>query len=128
MTKQKEIDYNKWLEFTIDALHDALDKYNIGKLDGPLWDSIIGNVISSGGEVESIIIKFLQYGRFRDMRVGKGVKIGDALSGNRNKAPWFSKTKVHQISRLRELMIMSLSNKAIGEIESGLSKEITLIV
>lgn len=115
-----------WLDITIDKLHQALDNYDIGQLDGQLWRSIMGEVISSGQEPDRIIIKFLQYGRFRDMRVGKGNKISDAKNSARKKAPWFSKTKTREISRLRELLAFNLVNRTIQEIEEAFKNGIEI--
>ena len=123
MTTPQPIDYEKWLSMTIDSLHQALDQYNIGKLDGRLWESIMGEVIHSGQDVEKIVIKFAQYGRFVDMGVGvgRGVK-----TGKRKVKPWFSKTKTREVARLRTLLINGMSIKAIQEVESGLKSDLEI--
>lgn len=128
---------DKWLEITIDQFRDALDTYEIGKLDGELWKSIVGEVISSGREVEAVIIEFMQYGRFVDMGVGRGMTTGTRkelgknffkrrnaqgqLHSNLRKAkPWYSKTKFREIATLRELMARKLSDTAISEVEGAI--------
>ena len=121
MSTPHPIDYEKWLSMTIDSLHQALDQYNIGKLDGRLWKSIMGEVIHSGQDVEKIVIKFAQYGRFVDMGAGRGVK-----KGNRKRKPWFSKTKTREVARLRELLINGMKIKAIAEIESGMKSDLQI--
>jgi hypothetical protein len=108
---------DSWLDIMIDQLHQALDTYEIGKLDGPLWNSIVGQVIASGGDVRAVIIKFLEYGRLRDMRVGRGAAIGSG-NLNRKRSPWYSKTKYREIARLREVMAFNLSNSVIQDIET----------
>lgn len=127
-----------WLEILIDQLHNALDHYEIGKLDGELWKSIVGQVIKSGGDVQSVIVKFRQYGRFLDMGVGRGMQKGSKSDigekkfnskrndrgqlhkHNRKAKPWYSKTKYREIARLRELMAGTMSGQMISEIESAL--------
>lgn len=121
MTTPQPIDYEKWVSMTIDSLHQALDQYNIGKLDGRLWKSIMGEVIHSGQDVEKIVIKFAQYGRFVDMGAGRGVK-----KGNRKRKPWFSKIKTREVARLRELLINGMEIKAISEIESGMKSDLQI--
>ncbi len=116
-----QVDYQKWLSLTIDSLHQALDKYNIGKLNGQLWNSIMGEVIHSGQDVEKVVIKFAQYGRFVDMGAGRGVK-----NGKRKPKAWFSKTKTREVARLREMLISSMTSKTIHEVESSLSGNIDI--
>jgi len=129
---------DKWLDIVVDQLHNALDEYDIGKLDGDLWKSITGSIVSSGGSVQEVIVKFMQYGRFVDMGVGKGMPIGSQrklgkkqysknrngsgqlLSHNRKSKPWYSKTKYREIARLRELMADSLSDQAFSVIEGAI--------
>ncbi|TXI14472.1 MAG: hypothetical protein E6Q66_06335 [Pedobacter sp.] len=123
MEAAKNIDYEKWLSLTIENLHQALDHNNIGKLDGRLWKSIMGEVIHSGQDVEKIVIKFIQYGRFVDMGVGvgRGVK-----NGKRKVKPWFSKTKTREVARLRTLLINDMAIKAIQEVEAGMKDDLEI--
>ncbi len=121
----QKIDYDKWLSMTIDSFHRALDKYSIGEPDGRLWKSIMGQVIHSGQDVEQIIIKFMQYGRFVDRGSGRNSKKTGAHYGRITK-PWFSKVKTHEVNRLRELIISKLNNQVIHETETGLKGEFTL--
>ncbi|WP_343524398.1 hypothetical protein [Pedobacter sp.] len=129
---------NAWLDILIDKLHDALDFYEIGKLDGELWKSIIGHVIQANGDVDSVIVKFMQYGRFVDMGVGRGMskgsrlelgesnfskkrnRLGQLLKLRRKAKPWYSKTKWREVLRLRELLADNLSGRALGEVENAL--------
>ncbi|MGN8055634.1 hypothetical protein ACTJKN_05125 [Pedobacter sp. 22163] len=128
-----------WLDILIDKFHDALDFYEIGKLDGELWKSIVGHVIQSNGDVNSVIVKFMQYGRFVDMGVGRGMTKGykselgasnfarnrndqgQLHKFNRKAKPWYSKTKYREIARLREIMAGTMSNQALAEIENALN-------
>lgn len=134
---------DKWLDITIDRLHMALDEHEIGKLDGNLWKSIMGEVVASGGNVQSVIVKFLQYGRFVDMGVGRGMttgsrrELGDKFFKKRNAGgqlhkhlrkakPWYSRTKQREIGRLREIMATKLSKQTIGEVEEAIKKGVIL--
>ena len=116
-----QINYEQWLSVTIDSFHQALDKYNIGKLDGNLWKSIAGEVVHSGQDVEEIIIKFLQYGRFVDMGTGRGFK-----KGNRKQKLWFSKTKTREVARLRELLINEMGSKVITELKNSFCGDLNI--
>lgn len=131
----------KWSEFTVDKLHDALDKYNIGKLDGALWKSIQDQVVANGGDVEKVITRFLQYGRFVDMGVGRGVPIGGAgtkqFSNARNNdgtlkryarkpRPWFSKTYYHETQRFAELYAQAFQKQIPLQISDALNANIKL--
>lgn len=131
---------DRWVEITIDQLHQALDHYEIGKLDGRLWHSIVGHVLKTGEEPRGVVIKFMQYGRFVDMGVGRGVPIGKrgtAAFGkyrdyngtsklqvyNRQAKPWYSKTKSREIFKLRELLAANLVDKVISETEMAFGGE-----
>lgn len=135
---------DKWLEITVDKFHQALDEYNIGKLDGELWKSIAGEIVSSGGNVEEVIIKFMQHGRFVDMGVGRGMQmggrksLGDAKFLNKRNAggqlhkysrqakPWYSKTKYREVLRLRELLASSGSKIVLGEVEGAIKNGLNI--
>lgn len=131
---------DKWLEITIDRLHNALDEHEIGKLDGDLWKSIVGEVVASGGNVESVMVKFMQYGRFVDMGVGRGMttgsrkELGDQKFFKKRNAggqlhkylrkpkPWYSKTKKREVARLREIMAAKLCKQALQDVETAIEK------
>lgn len=137
-TAQNTLEYIEgWLDITIDKFHEALDEHNIGKLDGQLWRSIMGEVIRSGEEPKQVIIRFKQYGRFVDMGVGRGVPLGKrgsaAFSKYRNHLgtsmlknyartakPWYSKTKTRELGRLRELLAINLAGRSVQEISAAL--------
>lgn len=127
MAAQTTLEYVEgWLDITIDKFHEALDDYDVGQLDGDLWRSIMGEVIRSGQEPNQVIIKFLQYGRFRDMRVGRSRPMSSAKQGLRKKAPWFSKTKTREIARLRELLATNLVDRSIEEVHKAFSEGINI--
>lgn len=130
-----------WAEVTIDRLHQALDKFNIGKLDGALWRSLQAEIVKSNGDVDRVITRFMQYGRFVDMGVGRGVSIGaagtSAFAAARNangtlkkyaRKPkkWFSRTYYHEVQRFVELYSDEFSKQIPVQIAEALNAEIKL--
>ncbi|MES2808784.1 MAG: hypothetical protein V4619_09185 [Bacteroidota bacterium] len=126
-----------WAEVAIDKFHQALDDYEIGRLDGALWKSLAYELVQNGGDVEAVIIKFKQYGRFVDMGVGRGVPVGvrgtPAFSKSRKdngqlhkygrKAKlWYSKTKYREVAILRQILVASYGKKTLAEFESEFIK------
>ncbi|RVU01075.1 hypothetical protein EOD41_10700 [Mucilaginibacter limnophilus] len=118
----------EWAQVAWDKLLQALDKYDIGELDGPLWKSIQTQVIANNGDAQKVITKMLQYGRFRDMRVGRGVNLGQYRSrdNKRKKAPWFSKTYYSQVKRFIELYALHFNKVVMPQITEGLSGDISM--
>ncbi|SEM66597.1 hypothetical protein SAMN05192574_101395 [Mucilaginibacter gossypiicola] len=103
-----------WAEVTIDRFHEALDKYDIGRLDGALWQSLAYELVQANGDIERVIIKFKQYGRYIDMRVGKGRPIGNR---RRKKSPWYSKTKTREAGILRLILMRDFGVNWLAEVE-----------
>jgi hypothetical protein len=114
-----------WAKITVKVWREKIVKLRI--IDrSQLWQSFIHNVVSqTGGDVTKIEFAFLYYGKFVDMGVGKGVKIGDVkesatsrrlegkMLGNRRKPKkWYSKTIAAEVKRLAEIMEYEYSHKA----------------
>ncbi len=131
--KDIEAVVNGWAEVVIDRFHEAMDKYNIGRLDGNLWKSFTYHLQQNGGNVEAVVFKFHQYGRFVDMGVGRGVPIGSRGSSNfekyrknngqlhrygRKPKPWYSKTKTREIAILRTILIQDYGINTLADLES----------
>lgn len=136
METQKDIAgvINGWAEVVIDRFHEAMDKYDIGKLDGPLWSSFAYELKLAGGNVDEVVFKFLKYGRFVDMGVGRGVPMGGrgtaAFAKSRNekgqlhrygrkRKPWYSKTKTREIGILRTILVRDYGINTLAELESA---------
>ncbi|GAA4341654.1 hypothetical protein GCM10023149_54120 [Mucilaginibacter gynuensis] len=114
-----------WAEVTIDRFHEALEKYGIGKIDGPLMRSLTYQLVQANGDVERVILKFKQYGRFIDMRVGRGMPISKKGTSDRGvrygrrKKPWYSKTKTREVAILREVLVRDYGVNTLANIESA---------
>jgi hypothetical protein len=133
----------KWAEIDVDKLHNALDKYNIGKLDGPLWRSIQAAVVAANGDAEKVLTRFFQHGRFLDMGVGRGVPIGLAGNGafsagrnddgtlrhnRRRKKPWYSKTYYADVQRFKELYLQIFNQQVPGQISEALAGNMSMSI
>jgi hypothetical protein len=121
-----------WAKFTVKAWQDKISKLKIGS-SGQLMDSFVRNVVMGAqGDVVKIQFAFRYYGRFVDMGVGKGVKIGGVrtnatsrrlegkmLGNRRHPEKWYSKTLRHEQLRLIELLAEYYSQSAIEMIVSN---------
>jgi hypothetical protein len=123
----------KWAEIAIDKLREALDTYDIGKLDGALWQSFAYQLVQNNGDIEKVVIKFAQYGRYVDMGVGRGVATGkrgtEAFSKYRKQngqlhrygrkpKPWYSKTKTKEVGLLRLILVRDYGVKTLADLET----------
>jgi hypothetical protein len=108
-----------WAQITIKRWRRKIDRLKIGlHSSGELFRSFQYNVLaSSGGDVQKIEFAFRYYGKFVDMGVGRGTKLGDQpmsmgmrkLSGKflgMKRAPkkWYSKTFYSETQRLVEIL------------------------
>jgi hypothetical protein len=68
-----------WAQITIKRWRRKIDRMKIGQhSSGELFRSFKYNVLaSSGGDVQKIEFAFRYYGKFVDMGVGRGTKLGD---------------------------------------------------
>jgi len=100
-----EIVIKNWLA-RIDALgiHDTYE----------LSQSFIHHIISNaGGDIARIEFAFLFYGRFVDMGVGKGIKIGDAGLKETRRRPykWYSPVIYSEVKKLTEILAEKYARK-----------------
>lgn len=121
-----------WAKFTVKAWQDKITKLKIGNT-GQLMDSFVRDVVMGAqGDVVKVSFAFKYYGRFVDMGVGKGVKIGGVkesatsrhlqgkmLGNRRHPEKWYSKTLRHEQLRLTEILAEYYGQSAIDMILSG---------
>jgi hypothetical protein len=108
-----------WANITIKRWRRKIDRMKIGHhSSGELFRSFQYNVLASaGGDVQKIEFAFRFYGKFVDMGVGRGTKLGDQpmsygmrrLSGKflgmkRVPKKWYSKTLYSETQRLVEIL------------------------
>jgi len=124
---------DEWAKITIKVWREKIVK--LKAVDHSfLWMSFLKNVIgAANGDVIKIEFAFKYYGKFVDMGVGKGVKIGNVkenatsrrlegkMLGNRRKPKkWYSKTFHHEMMRLSEILKYEYGHLAALEIKEGL--------
>jgi hypothetical protein len=108
-----------WAQITIKRWRRKIDRMKIGQhSSGELFRSFQYNVLASaGGDVQRIEFAFRYYGKFVDMGVGRGTKLGDQpmsqgmrkLSGKllgmkRVPKKWYSKTFYAETQKLIEIL------------------------
>lgn len=133
---------DEWARIAILEFQKSLDKKKIG-VTGKLFNSFKRALEMSGGDVQATIIKFLMYGRFRDMGVGSGVKAYERKTNKANliaakryganvsysrRQPkkWYNKPKYAQTMRLQELLVESMGDKIGNWIASEFGGELSL--
>ena len=122
-----------WAKITVKEWRTKLVKLKAVR-SNQLWQSFIHNVVSrADGDVIKIAFAFKYYGKFVDMGVGKGVKIGGVkenatsrrlqgkMLGNRRKPKkWYTSTLQHEVYRLAELLGTEYAQTFAQEIASGI--------
>jgi len=100
-----------WADYVIERWELEIIRLGINS-SGQLLKSFTSNIITqSGGNVEKIIFAYEYYGKFVDMGVGNGVKIGNQTSSRAPK-PWYNKVFYGQVKRMAEIMQEKYSNAA----------------
>jgi hypothetical protein len=133
----------EWAEIVLERFMAGLDKYKVGTQFGELYNSFKKELEKSNGDVAAVIFKFLKYGRFVDMGVGKGVSLGKRTINRqfevykdyrgktvgrlaRKRKPWYSKTFYREVAILSKLFQEHIGDNVMRPIESALSGTITL--
>lgn len=142
----------EWTEYAIQAFHNSLIKKKVGYVQngryrgiraGDLWNSFEKELRASGGNVDQVIIKFLQYGRYQDMGAGRGYTLGEQVLNRRfdtyrntegqtvgrnarRRKPWYSKTYRHQVLRLSEIYEETFGRRLATDVENSLQGSINL--
>jgi len=123
-----------WAKITIIKWKRKLASNRIGNT-GTLLRSFKYNVLASAqGNVLKITLLFEYYGRFVDMGVGKGVKIGDVkesaasrklsgkMLGNRRRPKkWYSKTFHAEVMKLSEIFAKEYGHRGVIAITENLT-------
>ena len=119
---------DKWAFYTIKIWKEKLWKF---KIQGKGLRSSFKSKVSADpdGAVIAIEFGFKYTGRFIDMGVGKGVRIGDVrenktsrylqgkmLGNRRMPKKWYSKTFYAEVSTLREIMAREYAHKGVLQI------------
>jgi hypothetical protein len=125
-----------WAKITIIKWKKKLASNRIGDT-GSLLRSFKYNVLASAqGNVLKITLLFEYYGRFVDMGVGKGVKIGDVkesaasrklsgkmLGNQRRPKKWYSKTFHAEVMKLSEILAKEYGHRGVVAITENLSDQ-----
>lgn len=108
-----------WAQITVKLWRKNLNRLKIGqRSSGELFRSFQYKVIgSAGGDIQRIEFAFHYYGKFLDMGVGRGTRLGDQpssmamrkLSGHflgmkRVSKKWYSRTFFAETQRLSEIL------------------------
>ena len=121
---------DRWAFFTMSIWKEKLAKFRIGKPGGALYSSFQQKVISApDGSVVSIQLSFNYYGKFIDMGVGKGTRIGGVrenktsrylegrmLGNKRAPKKWYGKTFYAEVATLKELMAKEYAHQGVLQI------------
>ncbi len=119
---------SKWGTISIDKFQEQLVKLNVGEVDGNLMRSFVKEVEIANGDSWSVLIKFLKYGRFIDMGVGRGNPLGSpivTIGGNRyrrgrQRKNWYSKVKTRETAILHFILRKNYSLLALKTLETQL--------
>lgn len=133
-----------WAHYAIVEFQKSLDKKKVG-VTRQLYNSFKKQLTGSGGDVKAVMLKFLMYGRFRDMGVGRGMKAYERATNKANliaakrygadvpysrRMPkrWYSKTKWAETLRLGELLARDMGEDIMGWIAQETGGEVTVRV
>lgn len=115
----------KWAEFTIERFQQTLDRLKIG-ITKDLFFSFVKEVTRHNGDVDGVVIKFLNYGRFPDMGVGNGVSLNDLVANRRAYGRYRQANgRLHDpISRRKKKWYSKILYKRFAELKYVLPPEI----
>jgi len=112
-----------WAEITIKRWEQKIVALGIGHTR-ELINSFTLHIISDANGNPSLIqFAFEYYGKFVDMGVGKGVKIGLGGHTNRKSKPWYSKTFAAEVHSLGRILADKYAQKATLVIVEGITKK-----
>ena len=128
---------DKWASMTVKFWIEKLWKLRIGKSGGELRNSFTYKVKgSSDGSLISIVFNFKYQGKFVDMGVGRGVKIGGVheaklsryyegkKTGNKRvPKKWYGKTFYHETATLKEILVRDFAHKGVIQITESINSK-----
>lgn len=140
LVPQKLVD--DWAKYTIIEFQNQLKKKKIG-VTGELFRSFKKQLQMNGGDVGAVMVKFLMYGRFRDMGVGYGMKAYERKTNKANliaakryganvsyssRQPkrWYNKTKTSQTFRLQELLVAEMGDNIRQWVSKEFAADVTI--
>lgn len=121
-----------WSKITVDRWRGKLTKLKVGKT-GELYAALKYSI-----RPDRITFSFPYYGRFVDMGVGKGVKIGDVKAGRstsvlagsskstRRPKKWYSKTMSNEVRQLAKLLAQKYGSGSAEFIKQSLTIPIVI--
>jgi hypothetical protein len=131
----------EWAKYTVLHLQEYIEEHMSAAATRELMKSIRNELSRNGGNIDKVVLKFLQYGRFWDMGVGRGVPIGGAGSGafsaarndngtlkkyRRKPVKWFSKTYYREVQSFKELYAKMFNKEIPIQISAALTVEVKL--
>ncbi|HWK58747.1 MAG TPA: hypothetical protein VNQ80_15495 [Parapedobacter sp.] len=133
-----------WARIAIVEFQKSIEKKRIG-VTRQLYNSFKKQLVAGGGDVKGVLLKFLMYGRFRDMGVGRGMKAWERATNKANLIAakrygadvpysrrmakrWYSKTKWAETLRLGELLARDLGEEITGWIAQETGGDVTVRV
>lgn len=131
-----------WAVIVLDKWFKALSTYNIG-VTGSLMRSFSKQLESANGDVDAVIFKFLNYGRFDDMGVGRGQSLNGLVENrkfdryrdaegkmagklSRKKKPWYTKTFYREVAKLTAIYQEQGSDQLLQIMENALNLNINI--
>lgn len=125
---------NDWAQVAIKHLAQSLVKKRVG--GSALKSSFKYHLITGPDGPTKIIISYLNVGKFVDMGVGRGQKLGD-VRGNKSlysalglhgrvAKKWYSKTMTAEARRLSELMAALYGDKFIAVVNDNIAQQINM--
>lgn len=136
----------EWAVIVMSRWFEALQYYGIGKTRALQW-SFQKQLIKANGDVEAVIFKFLQYGRFIDMGVGRGQDLNGLVLARkydryrdvngkmtwglvsriaRKKKPWYTKTFYREVAKLADLYKAKYGEKIVSVLENQFTGTLNL--
>lgn len=126
-----------WAKYANQDLGKSLTKKHIG-VTGALSSSLKFSLIGPHDDVQKVKFSFLNYGKFSDMGVGRGQKLGD-IKGNktiyketgvhgRKATKWFSKVIFPEANTLGKLLAVNYGLQISNEINESFSDSVILSI